>query len=182
MGRWSSRCHPGSRSHCRRRRRHEAPRRQSHPHPRCGDAVGMDNGALTAGAYWPRCSVIVDIIDIVGARGVRAGTPGSIRSLLVRRRASTSPRLSVPRVATYLLPFNVIHFCTPVRSRLRRGRNAVNGRTLPPPCGRHALARTRRSRGQTRTGGRSGRRRSRSKSCSNSSTVRSTSPSRFTTT
>jgi len=54
-----------------------------------GDALGLDNGAHTADAYWMRC------------RTVRAGTPGSIRPLLVGRRALTYPGSLVPRLAAY---------------------------------------------------------------------------------
>jgi hypothetical protein len=58
-----------------------------------GDALGVDNGALTVDAYWAA--------SLVGGVAVRAETPGSIRSLLDGRRALTCPGSLWPRVAIY---------------------------------------------------------------------------------
>lgn len=73
-----------------------------------GDALGMDNGAPTVDAYPLARPVRV-------ASKARAETPGSIPPLLVRRRASTCPRLSRPLDGSrcsapqrgVLLPFHV---------------------------------------------------------------------------
>lgn len=77
MGRWSSWCHPyTARCGC------PLARSSKHGHtPRdVGDALGMDNGAHTVGAYWP-----------LVPEGVQAETPGAIRPLRVGHRARTCP-------------------------------------------------------------------------------------------
>ena len=109
-----------------------------------GAALGLDNGAPTVDAYWSA---------IRGWSDLRAETPGSIRPLLVGRRASTVPRLSGPRVAAYYSrSASFCHAAVSIEATTEPSRVSTNGAAATPRSrgDRGARARLRSTRGSAR--------------------------------